>query len=158
MSKLVVRKAGDPILRKKSIPVKKIDKKIKKMLDDMAETMYDSNGVGLAAPQIGENLRVIIIDVGDELIELINPELLSFEGTQLCEQEGCLSIPGFFGVVERAEKIDVKFLNRQGKRIFLTAEGFKAQAIQHEIDHLDGILFIDRAKSVMKAEPIAEEV
>ncbi len=158
MSKLEIRRAGDPILREKSLPVKKIDKTIRKLLDDMVETMDAADGVGLAAPQVGVSLRVIIVDVEDKLLELINPEIVFSDGTQVCQQEGCLSVPGLFGSVERALFIEVEALNRNGKKIKFSAEGFKAQAIQHEIDHLDGILFIDRASKIYKAEATTKEI
>ena len=157
MAVIPVLKAGDPILRKKSEPVKKIDKRIIKLLKHMADTMYFSEGVGLAAPQVGINERIVVIDVGDGLIELINPEIISSEGVQLCTQEGCLSVPGLFGKVERAMKVEVKALDRNGEEFTFEAEGFKAQAVQHEIDHLDGILFIDKAQSIYKAEQLTQE-
>ncbi|MDR2007189.1 MAG: peptide deformylase [Acidaminococcales bacterium] len=152
MAKMTIRQAGDPVLREKSLPVVKIDKSIHKLLDNMAETMYAATGVGLAAPQVGESKRVIVIDAGDGLLELINPRIVASEGVQLCKQEGCLSFPGLFGEVERAFKIKLEAVNRQRQKIRLSAEGIKAQAIQHEIDHLDGILFIDRATSISKQE------
>ncbi|MDR3349740.1 MAG: peptide deformylase [Acidaminococcales bacterium] len=152
MAKLIIRQAGDPVLREKALPVARIDKSIHKLLDNMAETMYAAAGVGLAAPQVGEKKRVVVIDAGDGLLELINPRIVASEGTQTCKQEGCLSFPGLFGEVERAGKIKLEAVNRRRQKIFLAAEGIKAQAIQHEIDHLDGILFIDRATSISKQE------
>lgn len=157
MAKLPIRKAGDPVLKKKSAPVTKFDKKLRRLLDDMAETMYDASGVGLAAPQVGVNERVIIIDVGEGLLELINPEIIKAEGTQVCEQEGCLSVPNFYGTVERALNIEVIAFDRHGKRFKLAVKEFTAQAIQHEIDHLDGILFIEKATSIVKIEPKGRE-
>ncbi len=157
MAKLLIRTAGDNVLRNKSLPVKKFDKALKKLLDSMAETMRDANGVGLAAPQVGVSQRIAVVDVGDGLIELINPEITRTEGVQNCQNEGCLSVPGLFGTVERAAIIEVSAQDRTGKPFALTAEGFKAQAIQHEIDHLDGILFIDRAISLIKAEALEKD-
>lgn len=157
MAVLPVLKAGDPVLREKAAPVKKIDKRIIKLLKHMADTMYFSEGVGLAAPQIGVKERIIVIDTGDGLIEMINPEIISSEGTQLCTQEGCLSVPGLFGKVERAMNVTVKALDRNGEEFTFDAEGFKAQAVQHEIDHLEGILFIDIAQSIYKAEQLKQE-
>jgi len=149
MSVLDIRKAGDKILKEKAQPVIKIDKKIRKLLDDMAETMNTADGVGLAAPQIGVSLRVIILDVGDGLIELINPVITLSAGCQLGD-EGCLSIPGVFGEVERFTDVTVEGLNRFGKKITITGTGLLARALQHEIDHLEGILFIEKAQTIHK--------
>lgn len=140
---------GDPILKEKCRPVNKITPNIIKLLDDMADTMYDANGVGLAAPQIGVGKRVIVVDVGDGLIELINPEIVHREGSAT-DVEGCLSIPGIQGQVPRYAKVRVRGMNREGDRVEYEAEGLLARAFQHEIDHLEGILFIDRAKEIIK--------
>ncbi|MEB3101240.1 peptide deformylase [Ferviditalea candida] len=147
-------KDPDPVLRKVANPVTKFTQNLHKMLDDMAATMYDAPGVGLAAPQIGILKRVIVIDVGDEhgLIEMINPEIVNSEGEQL-GPEGCLSIPGLMGDVRRAMKVTVKGLDRNGSEFTMQAEEFLARAFQHEIDHLNGILFTDLAETVYKAEP-----
>lgn len=134
----------DDVLRKKSKPVEKIDKRILELLDDMAETMRHADGVGLAAPQVGILRRVVVIDVGEGLIELINPEIVEFSGEQR-GAEGCLSIPGIRGEVIRPEKVKVKALNRKGEQIEIIGTGLLARALCHEIDHLDGILFIDKA-------------
>lgn len=134
----------DDILRKKSKHVDKIDKKILQLIEDMAETMYKENGVGLAAPQVGILKRVIVIDIGDGLIKFINPEIVEQQGKQQ-DQEGCLSIPGIIAEVNRPYKVKVKGLNEYGENIEVEAEGFLARAFCHEIDHLDGILFIDKA-------------
>src|SRR5690606_21915675 len=115
---------------------------IHKLLDDMAETMYDAGGVGLAAVQVGVLKRVVVIDVGDGLIEMINPVITSREGEQV-GPEGCLSIPGLVGEVKRAMRCTVEALNRHGEKFVLNAEGYLARAIQHEVDHLNGILFTD---------------
>jgi peptide deformylase len=142
----MIRKDGDEILRKKSKEVKEINDKIITLLDDMAETMYYNEGVGLAAPQIGILKKIVVIDVCDEngLIELINPEIIYTEGEQ-CEEEGCLSVPGLYGEVKRPEKVIVKALNRKGEEITIEGTKLLAVALCHEIDHLDGILFIDKA-------------
>lgn len=140
---------GDEILKEKARAVPKITPNILKLLDNMADTMYSAKGVGLAAPQIGVSKRVIVVDVGEGLIELVNPEILSCEG-QETDTEGCLSIPGIVGDVTRAATIEVKGLDRRGKECVFTAEGFLARALQHEIDHLEGILFIDRATNIRK--------
>jgi len=133
----------DDVLRKESKPVEKIDERILQLLDDMAETMRHVDGVGLAAPQVGILRRVVVIDVGEGLIELINPEILETSGQQQ-GAEGCLSIPGVRGEVIRPEKGRGKALNRKGEPIEITGTGLLARALCHEIDHLDGILFIDK--------------
>ena len=123
------------------------------MLDDMAETMYAANGVGLAAPQIGKSLRLVVIDVEDEhgLLELVNPVITMREGS-VVDSEGCLSIPKVYGDVERAERVTVKYTDRRSRRRTLTADGLLARCIQHECDHLDGRLFIDIAINLRKEE------
>jgi peptide deformylase len=144
-----IRKAGDKVLKEKADAVSHVDKKIRKLLDDMAQTMYNADGVGLAAPQVGVSLRVIVIDVDDELIELINPVIVRSEGCEL-GNEGCLSIPGVFGEVERFSEVTVTGLNRFGKNVSITGTGLLSRALQHEIDHLDGILFIEKAQTIHK--------
>lgn len=133
----------DDILRKKSRNVDKIDERILQLLDDMAETMYKENGAGLAAPQVGILKRVIVVDIGDGLIKLINPEIVEQEGEEQGE-EGCLSVPEIIGEVKRPYEVKVKGLNELGEEIEIKATGFLARAFCHEIDHLDGILFIDK--------------
>jgi peptide deformylase len=133
----------DLTLRKKSRPVEKINKRILTLIDDMAETMYEANGVGLAAPQVGVLKRVVVIDVGEGVIELINPEIESMAGEQI-DAEGCLSVPGISGNVNRPKQVRVKALNREGKEIEIEGNDLLARALCHEIDHLDGILFIDK--------------
>lgn len=149
----IIVKDPDPVLREKAKPVPKITPNIHKLLDDMADTMYDAEGVGLAAPQIGILKRVIVVDVGDDngLIEMINPEIVSKEGEQL-GQEGCLSIPGLRGDVNRAMKVTVKGLDRNGDEIVITGSELLARAFQHEVDHLNGVLFTDLAQSVYREE------
>ena len=134
---------GDETLRKISRPVKEIDKRTKVLLDDMAETMYAAEGVGLAAPQVGVLRRIVVIDVGDGLLELINPEIIESSGSAV-NPEGCLSIPGRRCTVERPAKVKVRALNRKGKQIEVEGEGLLAMALCHELDHLDGILYIDK--------------
>lgn len=134
----------DDILRKKSRTVEKINERILQLLDDMAETMYKGNGAGLAAPQVGILKRIIVVDIGDGLIKLINPEIVEKQGEQQ-DEEGCLSVPEIIGEVKRPYKIKVKGLNELGEEIEIKATGFLARAFCHEIDHLDGILFIDKA-------------
>ena len=138
-----IRKDGDGILRKKSKEVKEITPSMLTLLDDMAETMYAADGVGLAAPQIGILKRIVVIDVGDGIIELINPEIIETDGEQVCA-EGCLSIPGISGEVKRPERVKVKALNRHGEEIILEGEDLLAVAFCHEIDHLNGVLFTDK--------------
>jgi len=152
----LIVKHPDPVLREVAKPVPNITPNIQKLLSDMAETMYDAPGVGLAAPQIGISKRVIVIDVGDEhgLIEMVNPEILESSGEQF-GPEGCLSIPGLQGDVRRKEKLKVKGLDRNGQEIVMDVSGFLARAFQHEIDHLNGILFIDIADRVY--EPSRDE-
>ena len=146
-----IEKAGESIvLRQKEKEVTEVNDTIRTLLDDMAETMYEANGVGLAAPQIGISRRIIVVDVGEGLIELINPVLIKGCGKQIGE-EGCLSVPDYFANVERYKTIFVEGLDRDGHRVQLKARDFSAVALQHEIDHLDGILFIDKAKKEKKA-------
>lgn len=149
MPELKIRKAGDKVLKELASPVMKIDRKIKELLDDMAETMYAADGVGLAAPQVGISRRVVVIDVGDGIIELINPEIIAQDGCEV-GTEGCLSFPGMYGEVERYAAVTVEALNRSGKKIRISGSGLLARALQHEIDHLNGILFIELAKTVYK--------
>jgi len=135
-------KIGDPVLRERAKPVTKINANIHKLLDNLKDTMYDADGVGLAAPQIGISKRVIVVDVGEGPLELINPEITSASG-QAIDLEGCLSIPGVQEEVARAAEVVVKALDRNGQEIIINAKDLLARALQHEIDHLDGILFID---------------
>lgn len=144
----------NPRLRKISRPVTKINKHITELLDDMAQTMYEARGVGLAAPQVGVLRRVVVIDVGDGLIELINPEIIHAEGQQRME-EGCLSLPDDAGYVVRPAKVTVRALDRNGEEHEYTGEELLARAFAHEIDHLDGILFTD--KMVERIEPEGHE-
>ncbi|QJC52376.1 peptide deformylase [Paenibacillus albicereus] len=139
----------DPVLREVAKEVTKFNSNLHKLLTNMAETMYDAEGVGLAAPQIGISKRVIVVDVGDDngLIEMVNPEILEREGEQF-GPEGCLSIQNVNGDVRRANKIRVRGQNRDGETFELEAEGFLARAFQHEVDHLNGILFIDLAEEL----------
>ena len=134
---------GDETLRKISRPVTEIDKRTKQLLDDMAETMYSAEGAGLAAPQVGVLRRLVVIDVGEGLIELINPVIVETEGSMV-NPEGCLSIPGRRCTVERPERVVVHALNRKGQTIEVEGTEFLAMALCHEIDHLDGILYTDK--------------
>ena len=136
-------KNGDEILRKVCRSQLTFDDRLATILDDMCETMYAADGVGLAAPQVGILRRYCVIDVGEGVIELINPVIVSTEGQQL-EQEGCLSFPGEYGMVSRPEKVTVRAQNRKGEYFTVTGEGLLARALCHEIDHLDGIVYKDR--------------
>jgi len=133
----------DLILKKKSRPVEAFDDRLMQLLDDMAETMYKEEGCGLAAVQIGVLRRAVVIDVGDGLLELINPEIISKEGEQN-ESEGCLSFPGEYGVTSRPAIVKIKAQNRDGQWCVYKGDGLKARCFCHEIDHLDGIVFTDR--------------
>lgn len=149
-----IRTLGDDILRKKSRTVEKIDDKILSLLKDMADTMYSSeNGAGLAAPQVGILKRLVVIDMGQGLINLVNPEIVEAEGTHEVI-EGCLSVPGKWGKLERPEKVIIKALNERGEEVTMTGTGALGKCLCHEIDHLDGILFIDKVKEFV--EPAEE--
>jgi len=138
-----IRKDGDEILRKRSREVDVINDKILTLLEDMKDTLYKADGVGLAAPQVGVLKRIVVIDVGEGLLQLINPVIKSQSGQQ-CNVEGCLSIPGVWGEVNRPANVVVEALNEKGEKITINAEGLLAIALCHEIDHLDGILFKDK--------------
>lgn len=151
----IIVKDPDPVLREVAKPVKEVTPNIRKLLRDMAETMYDAGGVGLAAPQVGISKRVIVVDPRDEetgLIGMVNPEIVEAEGEQL-GPEGCLSIPGLNGEVKRHMRIKVKGLDENGEPLVIDAEGYLARIFQHEIDHLDGILFTDIAETVYRIPP-----
>ncbi len=150
---LEIRTVGDEVLRRKSKSVKTVNSVIRRLLDEMAATMQHESGIGLAAPQVGIAKRVLVADVGDGLIELINPEILFAQGSQV-GLEGCLSIPDVVGEVSRADSVRVTGLNRDGHQVWLEANGLLARCLQHEIDHLDGILFTDRAIRIVSDEEL----
>ena len=151
----IIREDGDEVLRKKCKPVEKMTERLNELIDDMFETMYDANGVGLAAPQVGVLRRIVVIDTyeGNPLV-LINPEIIETEGEQV-GPEGCLSLPGLQGEVARPERVVCKALDRDMNEITVEGEGLLARAICHETDHLDGILYKDLAiNGLYKVEPI----
>lgn len=141
LRKIVVE--GDPVLKKKSRSVEKFDARLAELLDDMRQTLYSAEGVGLAAVQVGVLRRVVVVDVGDGLLELVNPEIIEAEGEQR-ESEGCLSLPGEYGETIRPAVVKIKAQNREGKWCIYKGDGLKARCFCHEIDHLDGILFTER--------------
>jgi peptide deformylase len=145
----------NPRLRLKARRVPKVDDSVRRLMDDMVDTMLDAPGVGLAANQVDVQLRVIVMKVDNQLYSLANPEVVRSSGEQI-GYEGCLSVPGYIGEVARAEKVTIKALNRNGKEVRIKGEGLLARAIQHEIDHLDGVLFTDRLTSLDTLRPVAE--
>jgi len=158
MAILPIRAVPDPVLRQKSKRVRVIDGSIQRLIGDMIETMHAASGVGLAAPQVGVPLRVIVIGIPEgEGITLINPEIVRRAGERLVT-EGCLSIPGYFGEVKRAQSVRVKGHNLSGKEIRIKAEELLAQALEHEIDHINGVLYIDHLESTDKLHKIEPEV
>lgn len=158
MSIRLIVKEPDPVLREVAKEVSKFNTNLKKLLKDMAETMYDAEGVGLAAPQVGISKRVIVVDVRDEngLVEMVNPVIVEQSGEQI-GPEGCLSIPNLNGEVQRADRIVVTGKNSDGEAITIEASGFFARAFQHEIDHLNGILFTDIALNVYDISELARK-
>jgi peptide deformylase len=159
MAVLQIRTLPDPILRQKAKKVTRIDNSVQKLIDDMIDTLRaDPNRAGVAAPQVGVLLRIAVIELPEqELITLINPEIVKKEGERIV-QEGCLSIPGYFGEIKRAETVKVKAKDRHGKQFRLKAEGLLAQALEQEIEHLDGVLYIDHLESEERLfETIKEE-
>jgi len=142
-----IRIKGDEVLRKKSRVIEKIDDRLLILIEDMLDTMYEAEGVGLAAPQVGILKRVVVIDIGEGPIVLINPEIIESRGSYI-DSEGCLSIPNEQGYVERPEYVKVKALNERGENIIIEGEDFLSKAICHELDHLDGILYIDKLVEV----------
>lgn len=149
MAKRNVVTIGDDILRKKCRTVESFDKKLATLLDDMAQTMYAENGVGLAGPQVGMLKRVVVVDVDGILYELVNPVVVDSQGSQT-GPEGCLSIPGEQGIVTRPMKVTVEAFDRNGKKFSLTGTELLARALCHEIDHLDGILYVDIAEEMLE--------
>ncbi len=159
MSIRMVVKHPNEVLETKCQPVTTFDKNLAVLLDDMHETMIESDGVGIAAPQVGVAVRAAIVDFreGQEPIEMINPELVLFEGAET-DIEGCLSFPGIFGEVERYDHIKIKAQERDGSWYELEAEGYEARAIQHEMDHLDGVLFTSKITKYVTQEELDEMI
>ena len=146
----IVTGEDNQILRQKSLPLKHIDASARSLIERMKKVMKQNNGVGLAAIQIGEPVRIIICEIDDKFYSFINPEIIKVFSKTSVMEEGCLSLPNIYGEVERPEKIIIKAINFDGKKLKIKAFGLLARVIQHEIDHLDGILFIDKAKNIMK--------
>ncbi|MEW6172172.1 MAG: peptide deformylase [Bacillota bacterium] len=151
MAVFKIVQVGDPVLREKARPVTKITGAVLRLIDDMTETMHSASGLGLAAPQVGVPKRVIVVDAGQGLYQLINPEIIAAKGN-VTDREGCLSLPGIWGEVRRASYVRVRAMNRHGETVEVDAKDVFARALQHEIDHLDGVLFIDRALKIVRDE------
>ncbi len=156
----------DPVLRKKAHKVAEFGPELQKLIDDMVETMREAPGVGLAAPQVNVSQRVIVVEYGDDedeeaptkLYTLVNPEITRYSTETVSGNEGCLSVLGYQGEVERSLDVTIKGLNRRGKPVKIKAKGWMARIFQHEIDHLDGVLFVDRATKVWKVETNPSQV
>ncbi len=160
MAMRIMRHLPDPVLRQKAKRVPTIDSSIQRLIDDMVETMQQANGVGLAAPQVGVSLRVVVVQMpGEEPMAIINPKIVKRAGEREVT-EGCLSLPGYAGEIKRSVSVIVKGQNRQGKAIRLKTTGLMAEALEHELDHLNGILYVDHLESqdkLHKIEPEAED-
>ncbi|GAC1322041.1 MAG: peptide deformylase [Chloroflexota bacterium] len=151
---------GAPVLRQKAKKVRRVDAYVRQLVDDLIDTVHAANGAGLAAPQIGVPLRAIVTHVDEQLHVVLNPEFVSQSDEEVEGEEGCLSIPGWYGPVKRKERVTVRGLSRTGKPIKIKAEGWEARAFQHELDHLDGVLFTDRMEDTSllhRAESREEE-
>ena len=155
MAILNIVKEGDPLLRKKCRPVTEVTPRILTLLDDMKETLIEANGAGLAAPQVGILRRIALVDLGEEIVELINPEILETEGEQE-EVEGCLSVPDVWGITKRPAWVKVRAMNRDGEEFEVEGEGLNARCLCHEIDHLDGHLFTDNVVHILSPEEVEE--
>ena len=165
MSLMDIKTIPDPVLRRKAQPVSKISDETRELIDNMVDTMREAPGVGLAAPQVGISQRIIVVeyttyeeeeDAPKKLYAVVNPEIKILDDEKVKGIEGCLSLPGLLGEVDRSFKVSVKGLNRQGNRIRIKAEGWLARIFQHEIDHLDGVVFTDKASRIWKPEPDEE--
>jgi peptide deformylase len=157
MAALPILKYPDPVLRRKAKRVSHVDESLNRLIDYMIETMYEASGAGLAAPQVGVSLKIAVIGLPEEeVIVLVNPEVVKKSGERVVV-EGCLSIPGYRGEIKRAEKVTVKALDRNGKSFRIKADDLLAEVLEHEIDHLNGILYIDLLESPEKLEKIETE-
>ncbi|MBQ3792486.1 MAG: peptide deformylase [Clostridia bacterium] len=155
MAYLNIVKEGDEVLRKRSRPVTEITPRILRLLDDMKETLHQANGVGLAAPQVGVLRRIALVETEEgDLVELINPEIIEKSEEHQEELEGCLSVPGRWGITDRPMRVKVRATDRYGKTFEVEGEGLKARAFCHEIDHLDGVLFTDNALRILTPEEV----
>ena len=152
----IIREEGEPVLRKVCKPVKELTPKIAELVDDMLDTMYDENGVGLAAPQVGMLKRIVVIDIGEGPVVLINPEIVETSGEQT-GREGCLSVPGKMAIVTRPNYAKVKAVDITGQNIIVEGEELMARALCHEIDHLDGILYIDKMEGELMDVEVDDE-
>jgi peptide deformylase len=157
MAVLPILKHPDPVLRRKAKRVSRVDESLNRLIDDMIETMYEVSGAGLAAPQVGVSLKIAVIGIPEEeVIVLVNPEVVKKSGERVVI-EGCLSVPGYRGEIKRAEKVTVKAFDRNGKAFRIKADDLLAEVLEHEIDHLNGILYIDLLESPDKLEKIETE-
>lgn len=153
----IVREKGDPVLRETAVAVKRFDETLERLVDDMFETLYHYNGVGLAAPQIGIPKRIVVIDAGEnEKFVLINPEIITASGKEI-DAEGCLSIPGVWGEVERYSEVRVRAQDVKGEHFEVQANDLLCRALQHEIDHLKGVLFVDKVIRFIPKEELADD-
>lgn len=146
--------AGDKVLRQKAQKVRRVDDFVRKLVEDLVDTVHEANGAGLAAPQIGVSLRAIVTNVDDKLRIVLNPEIVEQSEEEVEADEGCLSIPGWYGPVKRKERVTVRGLSKTGKPIKLKSEGWEARAFQHEVDHLNGVLFTDRMEDRSLLHPV----
>ncbi|HEY3286429.1 MAG TPA: peptide deformylase [Gemmatimonadaceae bacterium] len=155
MSVLPIRVLGDPVLREETAPVAEVTDEIRRLIDDMFDTMYAAQGIGLAAPQVGRTERVAVVDVEGAVYALVNPQIIAAQGPKAKAEEGCLSIPDVYGDVERPSRVTVRALDRDGQSFEVTAEALLARCFQHEIDHLHGKLFIDYLSYLKRRSALA---
>ena len=151
MAVLRVRKYGDPVLRRRALPVGEVTPEGRTLIEDMTDTMYDEVGIGLAAPQVGVSLRLVVVgdEAGRGVQALVNP-VITAQGGRVTAEEGCLSVPGVFAPIARAEWVEVEAMGADGGPVRIRARGLRARVLQHEMDHLDGVLFIDRLDPVTR--------
>ncbi|HVM11772.1 MAG TPA: peptide deformylase [Actinomycetota bacterium] len=154
MAILPIKTFGDPVLRERARPVETFDDSLQRFAEDMIETMHDAPGVGLAAPQVGRSIRMIVFDVGEGSHALVNPVLSGFEGEQVGE-EGCLSIPGLYFPVKRARRVVCEARDTAGRPVRIEGEDLLARVLQHEVDHIDGVLFVDRLEGEERKQALA---